>query len=460
MRKLLLLTLALLVLVVAADAQKFSVLYNLGSNSGDPRHAIYIGIFAQGRDGNLYSTSPYGGTSDKGTIFQLTSAGKMKVLYSFDGKIGALPRGGLTLGTDGSLYGTTSFGGTNNGGTVFKITTSGKLTVLHNFINSSDGLTPYAAPIQGLDGNFYGTTTYANARFGSVYKMTPSGKLTTLFVFNDSTSGQTPGALVLGTDGNLYGTTQLGGANDKGAVFKITPQGKFTLLHSFNGTDGQAVLGPLIQASDGNFYGTTQMGGAKRVGGAIYKMTPAGGLTDIFSFNSRFRDPKYPYAGLVQATDGKFYGATTFGGMIGWGALFQATSNDNFKDVYDFDLKTGADPQVSLFQHTNGTLYGDTEAGGTKGNGVLYSLSIGLGPFVSFVGPLSSGKVGKTIEILGQGFTGTSKVSFHDGVSATFTIVSDTYLTAVVPSGATAGSVTVTTPGGTLTSNKAFRVAP
>ena len=99
------------------------------------------------------------------------------------------------------------------------------------------------------------------------------------------------------------------------------------------------------------------------------------------------------------------------------------------------------------------TLTKAVSRGCNDGCGVLYSLSMGLGPFVSFVPPLSSGKVGETIEILGQGFTGTTKVSFN-GVSATFALVSDTYLTAVVPAGATTGPVTVTTPGGTLTSNK------
>ena len=90
---------------------------------------------------------------------------------------------------------------------------------------------------------------------------------------------------------------------------------------------------------------------------------------------------------------------------------------------------------------------------------MLYSLGMSLRPFVSFVGPLFKGKVGQTIEILGGGLTGASKVSFH-GASATFTVVSDTYLTAVVPAGATTGTVTVTTPGGALTSNKIFRVTP
>jgi len=71
----------------------------------------------------------------------------------------------------------------------------------------------------------------------------------------------------------------------------------------------------------------------------------------------------------------------------------------------------------------------------------------------------TSGRIGKTIEILGQGLTGSTGVSFN-GTAANFQVVSDTYLTAVVPSGATTGFVTVTTPGGPLTSNKQFRVKP
>jgi large repetitive protein len=90
---------------------------------------------------------------------------------------------------------------------------------------------------------------------------------------------------------------------------------------------------------------------------------------------------------------------------------------------------------------------------------VFYSLDIGLGPFISFVSPLSSGKVGRTIQILGQGFTGTTAVSFN-GTAASYTVKSDTFLTAIVPVGATTGFVTVKTPGGVLTSNKQFRVNP
>ncbi len=171
-----------------------------------------------------------------------------------------------------------------------------------------------------------------------------------------------------------------------------------------------------------------------------------------------------PYAGLVQATDGFFYGNTYQGGTKSDGAVFRINANGQLSSLHDFDATTGAIPEVTLLQHTNGILYGDTVQGGTSipacgnlGCGVFYRWNAGLKPFVSLVS--TSGKIGKIIEILGQGFTGTTGVSFN-GVAATFKVVSATYLTAVVPTGATTGSVTVATPGGTLTSNKTFRVTP
>jgi uncharacterized repeat protein (TIGR03803 family) len=194
-----------------AEAQTYSVLYNLGANAGDPINPSRIGLFAQGRDGNLYSTTQFGGANGFGTVFQLTPSGSITVLHSFDGTNGAQPSGGLTLGTDGSLYGTTAAGQSGTVyGTIFKITTGGTFTVLHSFNGNTEGLQPLAAPIQGTDGNFYGTTSNGyNAVFGTAYKMTPSGTVTVLHTFD--TTLRYPYALIQGTDGNFYGTTRGGG---------------------------------------------------------------------------------------------------------------------------------------------------------------------------------------------------------------------------------------------------------
>src|SRR5579859_6436415 len=352
---------ALLLAVVAsvgARAQTYSVLYNLGTKAGDPFNPAWLGLFAQGRDGNLYSTSQSGGADGYGTVFQLTPSGSMKVLHSFSDTStdGAVPYSGLTLGTDGSLYGATYYGGLGYG-TVFKITTGGAFTLLHSFNGVSEGELPAAPPVQGADGNFYGTTSNGGGEvFGTVYKMTPSGNLTTLYTFDGTV--RYPYALTLGTDGNLYGTAGGGSTTPDGAVFRITPQGKLTVLHSFNVTDGQAPYGAIIQGSDGNFYGTTQKGGSGGFG-VVYKMTPAGVLTDLRAFNEDDGLGISPVAGLVQATDGTFYGVAGTNFPPGAGVLFQITSTGTYNVLFDFTNLSGAypgqSPVVPLFQHTNGT---------------------------------------------------------------------------------------------------------
>jgi uncharacterized repeat protein (TIGR03803 family) len=459
--------LALLVLPIvavtipAARSQTFSALYSFGTNVGDPLTPQYPGIIVQGRDGNLYGTTPFGGTNGEGAIFKITSTGTLSVLHSFDGTDGNGTIGGLTLGTDGNFYGTASGGGTSGNGTLFKLTPSGSLTVLYNFTADPGYPQPTAPPIQGTDGNFYGTTVQGGASgCGTVYKLTPAGTFTTLYQF-DLTHGCGPYApLVQGTNGNLYGTTYFGGSNRDEAVFKVTTAGKLTVLYNFDDTHGSEVFSALVQGSDGNFYGTTVYGG-KSNDGVVFKITPTGKLTVLHNLSGT--DGANPNGGLVQATDGNMYGTTNIGGSLNYGTIFTISpAGTGFKVVYTFDDKTGANPQVPLLQNTNGILYGDTYAGGTingsqSNSGVFYSLNIGAVPFASLVS--ASGKVGKTAEILGQGFTGTKRVSFN-GKAATFKVSSATYLTATIPNGATTGSVTVTTLGGTLTSSKQFRVTP
>jgi uncharacterized repeat protein (TIGR03803 family) len=458
MRKLRFLTLALLVLTtaVAAHAQSYKVLYNMTLNGTGVWGPQWVGVFAQARDGNLYSTSQLGGTAGKGVVFRLTPLGQVTVLHSFDGATGSVPRGGLVLGSDGSLYGTTCQGGSFNNGTVFKITTAGFYAVVHNFnVNNGDGSCPETAPIQGTDGNFYGTTYAHVPGSGTVYKMTPSGLLTNLYVFNQALNrdGQRPGAIIQGADGSFYGTTQTGGVNDQGTVFKLSTAGKLTLLHSFTGSigDGLKPVGPIIQASDGNLYGTVSDGKY------FYKVTPTGVFKNFFTVT--LQSGSLPDAGLIQATDGKFYVATQFWGGAGFGTILQLTTTGTPSVVHNFVYTDGGGPQVSLFQHTNGILYGDTPNGGTatQPGGVLYSLNMGLHPFVALM--RTSGKAGQVIQILGNGLTGTTSVKFGSAV-ATFSVVSDTYMTAAVPVTATTGSVTVTAPSGIRVSSKTFKVVP
>ena len=451
------------VTVVAANAQVFTTLVDfLGPNGYYP----YLMSMVQGRDGNAYGTTYYGGVNNYGTFFKMTPGGDLTVLYSFD-NTAAYPVAGLILGTDGNFYGTTIEGGANGYGAVFRITARGVLTVLHSF-NITDGSTPYAPVVQGVDGNFYGTTLYGGSvtydcshGCGTVFKMTPTGALTTLHSFEGYQDGGLPWAgLVEASNGDFYGTTSGGGVNYDGTVFKISPAGEFTTLHAFQSTDGLEPTGTLVRAQS-DLYGTTTGGGANGYG-TIFKMTRRGALSTLYSFCSiqYCPDGRGPVAGMIEATDGNFYGTTVYGGSDGgYGTVYEFGSGGGLTTLQSFDLSTtGGVLEGGLLQATNGTFYGATTVGGsTSGSGTIFSLDMGLGPFVTFV--RAAGKVGQTGGILGQGFTGTTNVALN-GIPAGFTVKSDTYITATVPVGATTGYVTVTTPSGTLTSNVPFYVIP
>ena len=436
------------------NAQTYKVLYNFGSNSGDPTDPRYSGTIAQSRGGSLLSTANDAWTDGLGTAFRITPRGTLTVLHYFNGTDGQAPQGGLTLGTDGNYYGTTESGGGFGYGTVFKMTAQGSVTTLYSFTNGTDGGSPSAAPIQGIDGNFYGTTAGGSGN-GSVYKITASGTLTSLHSFSDSDGAIPYAPLVQGRDGNFYGTTANGGSNYLGTIFRIKSSGKFQVLFSFDGTHGANPYAPLIQGSDGNFYGVT-VGGGSSGGGVVFKMAPSGRLTVLYNFTGG-SDGSNEVGGLMQATDGNFYGTNNLGGASNWGVLFRVTPTGTFTVLHDFEWNSGASPQVTLLQHTSGVLYGDTAVGGTAGDGTFYSFDLGLAPFVTFLP--AAARVGGMVEVLGQDFTGTTGVSFN-GAAATFTVVSDTYLTATIPNGATSGFITVTTPSGTLKSNKKFLVKP
>jgi uncharacterized repeat protein (TIGR03803 family) len=437
---------------IAAPAQTYTVLYNF-STSGGP-NSPYENVIAQGRDGNMYSTTNQGWGGGVGDVFSITPAGTLKVLHNFSGPDGESPVGGVTLGTDGNYYGTAVGGGKFGHGTIFKITATGTLTTLYSFTNGADGSAPTAVPIEGSDGNFYGTASSSKNTYGSVYKITPAGVFTRLHTFNGSDGAAPLAPLVQGTDGNFYGTTRNGGTFGYGTVFRIGPLGKFAVLYNFDGTHGVHPYAPLNEGTDGFLYGVTSYTPG---GGTVFKITSGGELTILHNFTGG-SDGENPIGGMVRATDGNFYGTDDIGPLdfVG-GVIFRISPKGTFDTLYDFNYTDGGSAQTTLLQHTNGLLYGETCCGGSAGNGVFYSLDVGLSPFVSFV--RSSGIVGDTAQILGQGFTGTTAVSFN-GIPAAFTVVSDTYLTATVPAGATTGFVTVTEPSGTLKSNPIFRVTP
>jgi uncharacterized repeat protein (TIGR03803 family) len=470
---------ALLLFVTTAipsTAQTFKTLFSFNGNDGG---VPAYGPLVQGLNGNLYGTTEGGGNESDavGTVYRITPGGTFTSLHTFTcpGHVcseGADLFGGLVLATNGDFYGTTWYGGKAERGTVFKITEAGTFTMLLSLF--LDGRNPVAGLIQAADGNFYGTSERGGTHTGgSVFKATPGGKLSALYSFCSQTNcadGESPyGPVIQGIDGNFYGTTLsggtstsqcIGGAIGCGTAFELTPTGTLTTLYSFcsqtNCTDGANPYAGLVQAADGNFYGTTSGGGATNVG-TVFKLTPSGTLTTLHAFD--VADGYVPYAGLMQGTDGNLYGTTSGGGAHGLGTVFKITTDGTLTTLHSFcsesNCADGSAPWAGLVQATNGSFYGTTSSDGGSGPGKVFKLSVGLGPFVETLP--TSGNVGTAIKILGTNLGGATGVSFN-GTAATFSVVSNTEIKATVPNGATTGFVTVTTPAGNLKSNKEFLV--
>jgi uncharacterized repeat protein (TIGR03803 family) len=261
-------------------------------------------------------------------------------------------------------------------------------TTLVNF-TGDNGRDPYLSSlVQGTDGNLYGVTLIGgvstscqalgvNDGCGIFFRMTPDGTLTTIYNFcqqSGCTDGYLPMGITLSSNGSFYGTTQAGGANREGTIFRITPRGTLTTLYSFcaksNCADGAVPLAGLVQATDGNWYGTTFYSENSGEGsGTIFRMTSAGQLTTLYTFPSSGN----PAAALIQGRDGNLYGTAT-GNNGGGGAstIFKITLSGVFTTLYQFE--SPADVYTALVQGADGNFYGTSATGGTNISGYCTGL--------------------------------------------------------------------------------------
>ena len=363
---------------ITVSAQPLTTLHSFNGGDGRSPEATLV----QGSDGNFYGTTALGGAHAKGTVFKIDTTGSLTTLHSFSGSPGdgAVPVAGLVQGSDGNFYGTTASGGAFFQGTVFRMTPSGAITVLHSFNSfSSEGAVPVAGLVQASDGNFYGTTAVGGQHFqGTIFKIDATGNLTTLHSFSGSPNdGSNPVAgLVQGSDGNFYGTTPSGGAHFQGIVFRISQGGTHAVLHSFAGypAEGGVPFAALVQDNDGDFYGTTAVGGA-HFKGTVFKIDAAGSLTTLHSFSGSPGEGANPVAGLVQGSDGNFYGTTALGGAHFKGTVFNIDATGSLTTLHSFSgsPSEGALPFSGLVQGSDGNFYGTTVLGGAHGAGTVFT---------------------------------------------------------------------------------------
>jgi uncharacterized repeat protein (TIGR03803 family) len=337
------------------------------------------------------------------------AVGTESTVYTFTGGTDGQNPTDLVPYTDGNFYGSAT-------NTLFKVTPAGAFTTLYTFCLSCPTSPPDAAGlVVGSDGNFYGLTAAADSMGATFFKMTSAGVFTSL---NSSVPGNPAyslyegdgSKLVLGTDGNFYGANS--GIGTSGSVFKIAPDGTFTTLYTFSATggtnetnsDGANPYGRLTQGSDGNFYGTTRLGGAYG-SGTVFQITPAGVLTSLYSFGAigtaagtpgQNLDGLFPVAGLIQGTDGNFYGGTTSGGQNGIGTLFKISAAGALTALHQFSNATAGTLTVSINPTTitlgqTATLTWTSSGGQSEGGGPLHSLTFGQdGNLYGFGGEVAS----------------------------------------------------------------------
>jgi uncharacterized repeat protein (TIGR03803 family) len=224
--------------------------------------------------------------------------------------------------------------------------------------------------------------TYPTAQ--TVTITVPSGAFVR-YTTDGSTPTETNGTLYFSGAVSVGGTTVLkavayeSGLADSpvaSGLYTITnsPAAGLNVLHDFSSSNNGGINpdAGLIQASDGNFYGTTDSGGSNG-NGTVYKITSTGGLTTLASFNGS--NGSLPFASLIQATDGNFYGTTQFGGSAGLGTVFKVTPTGTLTSLVSFTSTNGAYPYGSLVQGSDGNFYGTTEGGGSGLEGTIFKIT-------------------------------------------------------------------------------------
>jgi uncharacterized repeat protein (TIGR03803 family) len=334
----------------------------------------------QATNGKLYGMTQLGGTSDKGVLFEYDPAtGVYTKKLNFNGTNGGTPFGGLIQATNGKLYGMTNTGGANNLGVLFEydLTTS-TYTKRIDFAGSSNGANPRGNLFQASNGKLYGMTGAGGlSATGVIFEFDAitnvlTKKIDFSSIVNDGRYGY--GSFVQAANGKLYGLTLSGGTSSRGTIMEFDPaMSAYAKKFDFTGPTGDTPYASLTKGSNGKLYGTTISGGTLN-GGVIFEYDPATNTTTkkIDLNGSNVSNGSAPVGGLIQTTNGKFYGLVSNGGANVAGALYEydLTSNTYTRKV-SFDGANGSTPFGTLMQATNGKCYGMTSTSNT-GNGVLF----------------------------------------------------------------------------------------
>ena len=378
---------------------------------------------------NLYSTTQSGGNAGGGTLSKFEpTTNTLTVIKSFvsnDLTDGSSPEGTLLQAGNGKLYGMTQFGGSDGFGVIFSFDPlSSSYTKLKDFDGVNGGSPSGNSLIQASDGKLYGMTYAGGSHANGVifsYDLS-SSTYAKLYDF-DSSNGEFPhGRLLQASDGKLYGLTsggglpfnncQCGDVGEAGVIFSYDiSTATFTKLHDFGLNTGIYPYASLIQAQDGKLYGMTTRGGfidfrGDLGGGVIFSFDPStSGYSVLLQFLNG-NSSRNPSGNLLQTSDGKFNGMTTFDAndrfSNGFGVIFSFdASSSAYMVTKDFNEADGSNPLGNLMLASDGKFYGMTSKGGSNNNGVIFSFDPSTSTFTKLINYDGANGAGPN---LGSGF--------------------------------------------------------
>lgn len=343
-----------------------------GANGAGPRGAL-VEVKRK-----LFGITRGGGANDKGVIFELDiKNNSFSKVFDFDDVSGHSPSSSLTVGKNGMLYGVTDMGGAinNTGGTLFEFNPNDKTFIKKkDFGGDLDGYAPQNSLMLASNGLFYGMTTYGGSRgAGVIFSFDAvAGAYEKKIDFSYGPDGTNPENLIF-FNGKVYGIASGGGVNSYGVLFEFNPETKiYSPKFHFDGeAHGREPSGLILL--DNRIFGITSYGGLYNMG-TIFEYDP----------NSNVLEKKVDFDGLDKGarpngkftitSSGKLYGMTIAGGVVDRGVIFEYDPMDaSFTKKFDFEIGgQGWQPFGGLTEVSDGSLYGMTTFGGALGIGTLF----------------------------------------------------------------------------------------